>query len=166
MRHLFKRLPIGPASAGHRKKSIACIDSRRRELYGVSDEDLKAVARDVDTLPEAFAVTAVLSERLLGFKMFDVQLHCALALADGKIAEMQTGEGKTLSAVPTVVWLARAGKGVHANPGERLSRARDLKVDEAYLCVLWSFRGLHPAGHGPSPEAGSLCLRYHLCDCQ
>ncbi len=49
-------------------------------------------------LSETFAVTAVLAERLLGFKVFDVQLHCALALADGKIAEMQTGEGKTLSA--------------------------------------------------------------------
>ena len=113
VRHLSKRLPIGPASAGYRKKSIEWIDSRRRQLAGVSDEDLKAVARDAHTLPETFAVTAVLAERLLGFKMFHVQLHCALALADGKIAEMQTGEGKTLSAVPAAVWLARAGKGVH-----------------------------------------------------
>ncbi len=110
---MSKRLPIGPASAGYRKKSIEWIDSRRRQLAGVSDEDLKAVARDAHTLPETFAVTAVLAERLLGFKMFHVQLHCALALADGKIAEMQTGEGKTLSAVPAAVWLARAGKGVH-----------------------------------------------------
>jgi hypothetical protein len=91
MRHLSKCLPTGPASAGYRKKSIDWINSRRHQLDGVSDEDLKAVARDAHTLPETFAVTAVLAERLLGFKMFDVQLHCALALADGKIAEMQTG---------------------------------------------------------------------------
>ena len=70
MRHLSKRLPIGPASAGYRKKSIEWINSRRRQLAGVSDEDLKAVARDAHTLPETFAVTAVLAERLLGFKMF------------------------------------------------------------------------------------------------
>ena len=41
--------------------------------------------------------------------MFDVQLHAALALADGKIVEMQTGEGKTVAAVPAVAWFARAG---------------------------------------------------------
>ena len=45
--------------------------------------------------------------------MFDVQLQAAFALADGKIAEMQTGEGKTLAAVPAVVWLAKQGQGVH-----------------------------------------------------
>ena len=45
--------------------------------------------------------------------MFDVQLQAALALADGKIAEMQTGEGKTLAAVPAIVWSAKQGHGVH-----------------------------------------------------
>ncbi len=45
--------------------------------------------------------------------MFDVQLLGALALADGCIAEMQTGEGKTLAAVPAVIWLAKAARGVH-----------------------------------------------------
>lgn len=111
MRHSFKGLPIGPALAGYRTKSIDRINSRRSELHVVSDDELKALARNAHTLPESFAVTAVVAERILGFTMFDVQLRCALA--DGKIAEMQTGEGKTLSAVPTVVWLARAGKGVH-----------------------------------------------------
>ena len=45
--------------------------------------------------------------------MFDVQLQGALALAAGRIAEMQTGEGKTLAAVPAVVWYARSRDGVH-----------------------------------------------------
>ena len=138
MRHLSKRLPIGPASAGYRKKSIEWIDSRRRQLAGVSDEDLKAVARDAHTLPETFAVTAVLAERLLGFKMFHVQLHCALALADGKIAEMQTGEGKTLSAVPAAVWLARAGKGVHVmTVNDYLARR-----DAGWMKPIYAFFGL------------------------
>ena len=94
MRYLSKGLPIGPASAGYREKSIDRINARRRQLDEVSDEHLKAVARDAHALPETFAVTAVLAQRLLGCKMFDVQLCCALALADGKIVEMQTGKAR------------------------------------------------------------------------
>jgi preprotein translocase subunit SecA len=122
----------------YRKKSIDWIDSRRGQLDGVSDEDLKAVARDAHTLPETFAVTAVLAERLLGFKMFDVQLHCALALADGKIAEMQTGEGKTLSAAPAVAWLARAGNGVHVMTVNDYLARRDAK----WMKPIYAFFGL------------------------
>jgi preprotein translocase subunit SecA len=131
-------LPFGPASAGYPKKSIDWIDSRRRQLDGVSDEDLKAVARDAHTLPETFAVTAVLAERLLGCKMFHVQLHCALALAHGKIAEMQTGEGKTLSAVPAVVWLARAGDGVHLMTVNDYLARRDAN----WMKPIYTFFGL------------------------
>jgi preprotein translocase subunit SecA len=138
VRYLSKRLSIGPASAGYHKKSIDWIDSRRHQLNGVSDEDLKAVARDAHTLPETFAVTAVLAERLLGFKMFHVQLHCALALADGKIAEMQTGEGKTLSAVPPVVWLARAGNGVHVMTVNDYLARRDAQ----WMKPIYAFFGL------------------------
>ncbi|HEX5228845.1 MAG TPA: hypothetical protein VFW44_14100 [Bryobacteraceae bacterium] len=64
-------------------------------------------------LPGVFAVCAVTAERVLGLKMFDVQLEGALALTEGKIAEMQTGEGKTLAAVPAIAWFARQGAGVH-----------------------------------------------------
>ena len=138
MRYLPKCLPIGPASAGYREKSIDWIDSRRRQLDGVSDEDLKAVARDAHTLPETFAVTAVLAERLLGFKMFDVQLRCALALADGKIAEMQTGEGKTLGAVPAAVWLARSGNGVHVMTVNDYLARRDAQ----WMKPIYAFFGL------------------------
>jgi preprotein translocase subunit SecA len=138
VRHLSKSLPTGPASAGYRKKSIDWIDSRRRQLDGVSEEDLKTVARDAHTLPETFAVTAVLAERLLSCKMFHVQLHCALALADGKVAEMQTGEGKTLSAVPTVVWLARAGNGVHVMTVNDYLARRDAK----WMKPIYAFFGL------------------------
>ncbi len=64
-------------------------------------------------LPGVFAVCIAAAERVLGLKMFDVQLEGALALTAGKIAEMQTGEGKTLAAVPAVAWFARTGAGVH-----------------------------------------------------
>lgn len=108
-------------------KSIALINFHRDQLRNASDDDLKTAARRVSTLFETFAVTAVLAERLLGYKMFDVQTHCALALADGKIAEMQTGEGKTLSAVPAVIWLARARKGVHVMTVNDYLARRDAK---------------------------------------
>lgn len=145
MRHSFKGLPIGPALAGYRTKSIDRINSRRSELHVVSDDELKALARNAHTLPESFAVTAILAERILGFKMFDVQLRCALALADGKIAEMQTGEGKTLSAVPTVVWLARAGKGVHV-------------IILGCLCGVYAYAA---QGSTPQVDCGEVFVQWH-----
>ena len=138
MRHLFQRLPIGPASAGDRKKSIARINSRRNQLRNVSDEELKTGVRNASTLSDTIALTAVLAERLLGYKMFDVQIHCALALVDGKIAEMQTGEGKTLSAVPAVVWLARARRGVHVVTVNDYLARRDAK----WMKPIYDFFGL------------------------
>jgi preprotein translocase subunit SecA len=138
VRHLFTCLPIGPASAAHRKKFIDCINSRRGQLDGISGEELKAVVRDAHTLPETFAVTAVLANRLLDLKMFEVQLHCALALAHGKIAEMQTGEGKTLSAAPAVAWLARAGNGVHVMTVNDYLARRDAK----WMKPIYAFFGL------------------------
>jgi preprotein translocase subunit SecA len=90
-------------------------DVRRSQAhYGrLSDDDLKAASRAATTLPDVVAVTAVVAARVLGLQMFDVQVQGALALAGGRIAEMQTGEGKTLAAVPAVVWYARSGEGVH-----------------------------------------------------
>jgi preprotein translocase subunit SecA len=61
----------------------------------------------------SIAASAVAAARALGQEMFDVQIQGALALARGGIAEMQTGEGKTLAAVPAVVWTARPRRGVH-----------------------------------------------------
>src|ERR1019366_665014 len=58
-------------------------------------------------------IAAVVSARALGLSMFDVQIWGALALARGKIVEMQTGEGKTLAAVPAIVNYAKEGHGVH-----------------------------------------------------
>ena len=62
---------------------------------------------------ELLALTAVIATRTINQSMFDVQLRGALAIAGGSIAEMQTGEGKTLAAVPAIAWFAREKKGVH-----------------------------------------------------
>src|SRR5262245_40839116 len=79
--------------------------AKLREAFArLEDDDLKGVARKATRLPEVVALTAVVASRVLGLQMFDVQIDGALGLAHGRVVEMQTGEGKTLAAVPAVVW--------------------------------------------------------------
>lgn len=87
--------------------------ARINALRGRSDLQLREVYRKAESVEETIAVASVVAERVLGERMFDVQLRGALALARGSIAEMQTGEGKTLTAVPAALWFARSGNGVH-----------------------------------------------------
>src|SRR5262249_50024275 len=93
--------------------NIRKINTLRSEFARMSDGELRAAAPGVKELLPLMAVAAVAASRVLGQDMFDVQLQGALALARGSIAEMQTGEGKTLTAVPAVAWYARRGEGVH-----------------------------------------------------
>jgi len=80
--------------------------------------------RDAD-VAETFALAAVIAARLLGLQMFDVQILGALALHRGQIAEMQTGEGKTLAAVPAAIWYARQGRGTHVLTANDYLACRD-----------------------------------------
>jgi preprotein translocase subunit SecA len=89
------------------------VRALREGLAHLDDESLKRAAGRATRLPEIVAITAVVVSRVLGLQMFDEQLEGALALAHGRIVEMQTGEGKTLAAVPAAAWYARAGDGVH-----------------------------------------------------
>jgi preprotein translocase subunit SecA len=96
------------------------INNRRGQLHAEESSQLQAIARrlrkeafDQDSTVEAMALAAEMSERILGLRLFDVQLIGALVMVEGKIAEMQTGEGKTLAAVPAVYVLALARGGVH-----------------------------------------------------
>ncbi|MBU1137086.1 preprotein translocase subunit SecA, partial [Patescibacteria group bacterium] len=66
-----------------------------------------------DILPEAFTLVREAAKRTLGQRHFDVQMIGAIALHQGKIAEMKTGEGKTLAATPAIYLNALSGKGVH-----------------------------------------------------
>jgi len=117
---------------------IEPIQRRRAELAQLSDDDLKSAGRRATDLVEVIAVTAVVAARLLGLDMFDVQLRGALALAHGRIAEMQTGEGKTLTAVPAVAWLAKSGRGVHVlTVNDYLARR-----DAAWMGGIYEFLGL------------------------
>src|SRR5918998_5449100 len=66
-----------------------------------------------DLLPETFALVREVSKRTLGMRHFDVQMIGGMVLHDGSIAEMKTGEGKTLTATLAVALNALAGNGVH-----------------------------------------------------
>lgn len=92
---------------------IRKINAMRLQLAQLNDNQLNAAAVGAKDLLRLMAVTAVIASRVLGQDMFDAQLRGALALARGSIAEMQTGEGKTLAAVPAVAWYARPKAGVH-----------------------------------------------------
>ena len=121
---------------------VPLINSRRADLGALSDAELKAIEWRAAPLPEVVALTAVVAERLLGLRMFDVQFECALALTAGEIAEMQTGEGKTLAAVPAVAWYARQGAGVHVMTVNDYLARRDAE----WMGGIYEFLGLS-VGH-------------------
>ncbi|KAD6120275.1 hypothetical protein E3N88_11546 [Mikania micrantha] len=105
--------------------TVALINSLESELSSVSDsvlrertDQLKQRARQspqsLDSLlPEAFAIVREASKRVLGLRPFDVQLIGGMVLHKGEIAEMRTGEGKTLVAILPAYLNALSGKGVH-----------------------------------------------------
>ena len=85
-----------------------------RKLIDDFKKDVRDEKKKVDDiLPDAFAVTREMSERTIGMRHFDVQLVGGMVLHEGSVAEMRTGEGKTLVATLPVVLNALEGKGVH-----------------------------------------------------
>ena len=89
-------------------------------------------------LPEAFAVVREASRRVLGMRHFDVQMVGGMVLHDGKIAEMRTGEGKTLMATLAAYLNALTGKGVHVVTVNDYLASRDAE----WMGRLYSFLGL------------------------
>src|SRR6058998_546630 len=110
-------------------------------LRAKTDEFKQRVAAGTaldDLLPEAFAAVREAGKRTLKMRHFDVQLIGGMALHDGKIAEMRTGEGKTLMATLPVYLNALAGKGVHVvTVNDYLARR-----DAEWMGRLYSFLGL------------------------
>ena len=103
---------------------VAAINALEPHIAGLSDEALKAKTAEFrlrlqngealdKILPDAFAVVREAAKRTLGMRHFDVQLIGGMVLHEGRIAEMKTGEGKTLVATLPVYLNAIEGKGVH-----------------------------------------------------
>src|SRR5687767_12538492 len=106
------------------EKRVARINAYEPELELESDEELLARmdalrerARNGESLDEllfeCFAITREASKRTMGMRHFDVQMIGGMVLHDGSIAEMKTGEGKTLTATLAVILNSLPGKGVH-----------------------------------------------------
>ena len=112
-----------------------------KELRGKTEyfkEQLKNGKTLDDILPEAFAVVREASKRVLGMRHFDVQLVGGIILHQGRIAEMKTGEGKTLVATLPVYLNALEGKGVHViTVNDYLA-----KRDSEWMGKLYKFLGL------------------------
>ncbi len=121
---LTKLLDPNAREVKHHLRSVAEINTLEPEVHALSDQELRARADRVreraadgedldDLLFEAFAITREASVRAIGLRHFDVQLVGGIVLHHGKIAEMKTGEGKTLVATLPLVLNALLGRGAH-----------------------------------------------------
>src|SRR4249920_1158598 len=130
-------------------KPVAKINALEPELAKLSDEQLRARTVEFrerlakgetldDLLVEAFAIVREAAKRTLGQRHFDVQLIGGMVLHEGDIAEMKTGEGKTLVATLSFYLNALAGKGVHVvTVNDYLARR-----DSAWMGEIYSFLGM------------------------
>ncbi len=130
-------------------KVVAQINALEPQIQALSDEELRAKtdefrqrlaegAKPDDLLVEAFAVVREAGRRALDMRHFDVQLIGGMVLNDGKIAEMRTGEGKTLVGTLAVYLNALSGKGVHlVTVNDYLARR-----DAEWMGKLYNFLGL------------------------
>ena len=131
------------------RRTVNVINSLEDQIKSLTDEELQAKTSEfrqrlakgetVDNLlPEAFAVCREASSRVMGMRHFDVQLIGGMALNSGKIAEMRTGEGKTLVATLAVYLNALPGKGVHVvTVNDYLARR-----DAEWMRPLYEYLGL------------------------
>ena len=144
------------------ENQLRAINRRREELAGLTDDQLKHAAKDLARdagVVETFALTAAIAEHVLGLRMFDVQILGALALQRGDIAEMQTGEGKTLAAVPAIVWYARQGRGAHVlTANDYLARR-----DALWMRAIYEWFGLSVGFVSQDMSAEQRRAAY-LCD--
>ncbi|WP_426959979.1 preprotein translocase subunit SecA [Muricoccus radiodurans] len=133
---------------GYRAR-VPAINALEPQMAALSDDALRAKTPEFQErlakgesldaiLPEAFAVCREAAKRVLGMRHFDVQLIGGMVLHDGKIAEMKTGEGKTLVATLPVYLNALAGKGVHVVTVNDYLATRDAE----WMGQLYTWLGL------------------------
>ncbi|MBJ7548792.1 preprotein translocase subunit SecA, partial [Pseudomonas sp. OA3] len=130
-------------------KAVQSVNVLEEQMIALSDEQLRGKTEEFKgrlaqgetldkLLPEAFAVAREAGKRVMGMRHFDVQLIGGMTLHEGKIAEMRTGEGKTLVGTLAVYLNALSGKGVHVvTVNEYLARR-----DANWMRPLYEFLGL------------------------
>jgi len=142
-------------------KSVAQINALEPQFQALSDAELRAKTDEFkkrlaegatldSLLPEAFATVREGSRRVLGLRHYDVQLIGGMVLHSGKIAEMRTGEGKTLVGTLPVYLNALEGKGVHViTVNDYLA-----KRDSAWMGKLYNFLGMSVGVVFPNMDHG------------
>jgi preprotein translocase subunit SecA len=131
------------------RKTVNDINSLEQQFEGLSDEQLQAKTAELkallaqgktldEILPTAFALVREASKRTLKMRHFDVQMVGGIALHQGKIAEMRTGEGKTLTATLPVFLNALSGRGVHVITVNDYLAKRDAE----WMATIYRFLGL------------------------
>ncbi len=130
-------------------KAVQAVNALEEQMVSLSDEQLRSKTEEFKArlekgetldkiLPEAFAVCREAGKRVMGMRHFDVQLIGGMTLHEGRIAEMRTGEGKTLVATLAVYLNALSGKGVHVvTVNDYLARR-----DANWMRPLYEFLGL------------------------
>ena len=148
-------------------KTVAAINALEPKLQALSDDELRAKTDEFrrrladgskldDLLPEAFATVREASRRVLGMRHHDVQLIGGMVLHMGRIAEMRTGEGKTLVATLPVYLNALEGKGVHVvTVNDYLA-----KRDSAWMGRVYTFLGMSVGVVWPGMDHGDKRAAY------
>ena len=155
------------------QRRVPQINALEPAMAALSDEALRAKTVEFrerladgatldELLPEAFAVVREAGKRTLGQRHFDVQLVGGMVLHDGKIAEMKTGEGKTLVATLPVYLNALAGKGVHVvTVNDYLARR-----DAEWMGQIYQFLGMSVGvivhGLDDAQRRAAVRRRHHL----
>ena len=170
---IFKKL-FGTTSQKEVKAIMPLVDkvlALEEEYKALTDHQLQAKTQEFkdrlaqgetldDLLPEAFAACREADWRVLGMRPYPVQIIGGIILHQGRIAEMKTGEGKTLVATLPAYLNALSGKGVHiVTVNDYLA-----KRDSEWMGKVYRFMGLtvgHPRGDGTGQE-GRLRRRHHL----
>jgi len=136
-------------NVGKLEKIALKVEALEEEYRKLTDDELKAKTEEfktrlangeksIDILPEAFATVREASDRVMGLRHFHVQIIGGIALFQGRIAEMKTGEGKTLTETLPAYLVALEGKGVHiVTVNEYLS-----KRDAEWMGKIFKFLGL------------------------
>src|ERR1700712_4698436 len=128
---------VARIAASEPELELESDDELRERFEGLREQARNGAALD-DLLPETFAVVREVGKRTMGMRHFDVQLIGGMVLHGGNIAEMKTGEGKTLTATLPVVLNALAGQGVHlVTVNDYLARR-----DAEWMTPLYAFLGL------------------------
>src|SRR5215213_148084 len=167
-RNVLKKVvgdPVERALAKYRE-TVDVINAHEPAMKKLSDAGLRAKTDEFkqriadgakldDILPEAFAVVREASVRTIGLRHFDVQMIGGIVLHEGRIAEMKTGEGKTLVATLPLYLNALLGKGAHLiTPNDYLS-----KVGVQTMGPIYHFLGLSAGviqNSAGDPDAGSF----------